>query len=465
MEYKLPPIEIPQDDPFRFDALNRRASVEFIASLFDALKGPFVLAIDSPWGTGKTTFVRMLKTFLESKGFVCLYFNAWETDFTTDPLVAFLGELDQLRKHYEQKDNDFKTYFNKTKKIATLLAKKALPVAGKIATAGLFDLDAFIKEALADLVADVVDDAVDAYTAEKNLLEQFHKSLTSTIERLNTEGKKPQLIVFVDEVDRCRPTFAVELLERIKHLFNVPNAIFVISLDKQQLAVSLSAVYGSGINSEEYLRRFIDPEYALPRVNTKAFTKNLFLRFGFEEFFSARTHREFLYDSKHLEETFNALSDLLGLSLHAREQCFTRIRVAMMTTPKDHYFHPLLLTTLVVLKVGAPEAYKRYVLEEGTSGEVTEYLRSLKGGGEFINSRLGSIIEAHLMVAKTRGRYEESAEMKRYNEIIKNPSASPEDKARSELIVQIVTDMSFHDKTPSLAYVVNKIDLATQFEP
>lgn len=461
MEYKLPPLEVPKDDPFRFDALDRRASVEFIASLLDALKGPFVLAIDSPWGTGKTTLVRILKTFLESKGFVCLYFNAWETDFTTDPLVAFLGELDQLRKQYKHKDNDFKTYFNKTKKIATLLAKKALPVAGKIVTAGLFDLDAFTEKALADLVTDTIDDAVDAYTAEKSLLEQFHKSLADTIERLNTEEKKPQLIVFVDEVDRCRPTFAVELLERIKHLFNVPNAIFVISLDKQQLAVSLSAVYGSGINSEEYLRRFIDLEYALPRVDAKAFTENLFRRFGFEEFFSARTHGEFGNDRKNLKDTFNALSELFGLSLRAREQCFTRIRVAMMTTPKDFYFYPWLLTTLVVLKVAAPETYKRYILDEGTAGEVVEYLRSLKGGEEFLNSRLGSIIEAHLIMAK---RYEESEEIKRYNEIIKNSSTSPKDKERANLIVRIVTNASFHDKAPSLAYVVNKIDLVTQFK-
>lgn len=465
MEYKLPPIEVPQDDPFRFDVLDRRAPVEILASLLEALKGPFVLAIDSPWGTGKTTLVRILKTFLESKGFVCLYFNAWETDFTTDPLVAFLGELDKLHKQHKQKDNDFKTYFDKTKKIATLLAKKALPVAGKIVTAGLFDLDAFTEKALADFVADTIDDAVDAYTAEKSLLEQFHKSLTDTIKRLNTEGKKPQLIVFVDEVDRCRPTFAVELLERIKHLFNVPNAIFVISLDKQQLAVSLSAVYGSGINSDEYLRRFIDLEYTLPKVNAKAFTKNLFRRFGFEEFFSARTHHEFRDEREDLEKTFNALSDLFGLSLRAREQCFTRIRIAMMTTPNNHYFHPRLLTTLVVLKVGSPEAYKKYVLEEGTSGEVTEYLRSLKGGGEFINSRLGSVIEAHLIVAKTRGRLEESAEIKHYNEIIKNPTTSSEDKKRADLIIRIVTDTSFYDKAPSLEYVVKKIDLATQFEP
>lgn len=270
--------------------------------------------------------------------------------------------------------------------------------------------------------------------------------------------------MLVDEVDRCRPTFAVELLERIKNLFNVPNAIFVISLDKQQLAVSLSAIYGSGINSEEYLRRFIDLEYALPKADTKAFTENLFRRFGFEEFFSTRTHYELRGDREYIEKTFNALSDLFGLSLRAREQCFTRIRVAMMTTPKDRYFHPLLLTTLVVLKAAAPEAYKRYVLEEGTAGEMTEYLRSLKGGEKFLNSSFGSRIEAHLIVAKTTGRLEESAEIKYYNEIKKNPTTSQEDKERANLIIGIVTDSSFYDKAPSLEYVAKKIDLTTQFE-
>ncbi len=459
MEYKLPPIEVPQDDPFRFDVLERQASVEAIASLLDEITGPFVLAIDSPWGTGKTTFIRILKTFLESKDFVCLYFNAWETDFTTDPLIAFLGELDQLKKNYKQKDKTL----DKTKKIATLLAKRALPVAGKIATAGLLDLDAFTEKALADLVSDAVNDAVDAYAAEKSLIEQFHKSLAESIDKLRVEGKKPQLIMFVDEVDRCRPTFAVELLERVKHLFSVPNAIFVISLDKQQLAVSLSAVYGAGINSEEYLRRFIDLEYALPKVSAKAFTKNLFRRFGFNDFFSARTHSEFGSERELLEETFNALSDLFGLSLRAREQCFTRIRVAMMTTPKDYHFYPLLLTTLVVLKAAAPAVYKKYALEGGKANKVTNYLRSANGGEAFLNSRIGSVIEAYLIGARYRD-YEESPEIKHYREISKSPTTNKEDKERADLIIRVTSERSFHDKMPSLAYVVNKIELAAQFK-
>jgi hypothetical protein len=463
MEFKVQPIEVPEDDPFRFDALERRASVEMLTSLIEELQGPFVLAIDSPWGTGKTTFIKIWKTFLESKGFVCLHFNAWETDFTTDPLVAFLGEIDKLGNSIKTGKESFASYFEKTKKIATLLTKRALPVAGKIATGGLLDLEEFTKKALTDLVSDTINDAVDAYTAEKGLIEKFHESLTKSIEKLREKGKKDKLILFVDEVDRCRPTFAVELLERIKHLFNVSNAIFVISLDKRQLSVSLEAIYGIGINSEEYLRRFIDLEYALPPINAEAFTRNLFKRFGFDEFFVQRTHSAFRNEREALEKTFNVLSALVGLSLRAREQCFTRIRVAMMTTPENYHLYPLLLTTLVVLKVAAPEVYKRYAFEGGTAREVTEYLRTLKGGEEFLSSHLGTVAEVYLIMVKSTSS-ENNPEIRRYDEIRKNPSAAQAEKERAELIMKLISELSLRNEMPSLSYIVNKIELAAQFK-
>jgi hypothetical protein len=459
MQFKLSPVEVPVDDPFRFDGLERRTSVEAISSLLDNLNGPFVLAIDSPWGTGKTTIVRMLKAFLELKGFSCLYFNAWETDFTTDPLIAFLGEMDQLMKAQNHKGKALE----KTKKIATLIAKRVLPVAGKIATGGLLDLDSFTEKALAELVSDSVNDAVDAYSAEKTLIETFHKSLSEAIEKAKAEGKKANMVVFVDEVDRCRPTFAVELLERIKHLFNVQNILFVISLDKAQLSVSLAAIYGVGINSNEYLRRFIDLEYTLPKPNPKAFTRHLFARFGFEKFFAARTNNAFRYEREQLENSFGALSDLFDLSLRAREQCFTLFRVAMMTTPDDYYFYPLFLATLVVLKIAAPSAYKAYALENGTTFNLVSAIRQTNGGQAFLNDRMGITIEAYLVGARPRS-HDETPEIESYKSISKDESKTKEERQRADQVIKIVTDASFYDKMPSLAYVTNKIELAAQFK-
>jgi hypothetical protein len=285
-----------------------------------------------------------------------------------------------------EEESAFTKHFQKAKKIATLLAKKAIPVAGKVATGGLLDLDSFTEKSIAEYVESSITDAVDAYAAERTLIEKFRASLGEAIKKLSKDGKRSKIIIFVDEMDRCRPTYAVDLLERIKHLFNIDNVVFVLSLDKQQLHTSLGAVYGQDIQSDEYLRRFIDLEYLLPRPDSKAFTNSLFARFEFNEFFGRRTHSELLYEKQVLKEAFAALSEIFGLSLRAREQCFTRIRVAMMATPENHYLYPHLLTILTVLKAGAPTAYRRYALEGGSTKQLVEHLRNLKGGAELLDS-------------------------------------------------------------------------------
>ncbi len=463
MKYKLAPLEIPTDDPFRFDALNRRPSVEAVSLLIDELQGPFVLAIDSPWGTGKTTFVQLLMSVLKSKGYACLYFNAWATDFSTDPMVTFLGELGTLVSNEIKNEAAVVKHFQKAKKIATLLAKKAIPVAGKVATGGILNLDSFTEKSIAEYVASSLTDAVDAYAAERGLINDFRTSLGEAIAKLNEEGKKTKIVIFVDELDRCRPTYAVDLLERIKHLFNIDNVIFVVSLDKQQLHTSLGAVYGQGIESDEYLRRFIDLEYLLPRPDAEAFTNSLFNRFEFTKFFEKRTHAEFSYDSKNFVRAFVALSDIFNLSLRAREKCFTRIRVAMMTTQENHYFFPHLLVILTVLRVGAPAAYRRYALEDGSAKELVEHLKEINGGVEMLDSHFGTVTEANLIAVKSHF-HDRSAELQEYEAISKDASRPAPERERADKIVKIVSDMSFRDKNPSLSYLVNKLELAAQFK-
>lgn len=460
MEFKLEPLEVPVESPFKFDALNRKPSIETLTNLLNSLKGPFVLTIDSPWGTGKTTFIRMWKAVLESQNFTCLYFNAWEKDFSTDPLIAFLGEFEALEREILPKNNNFKKYFNKAKKFGTVLSRRILPLVGKIATSALLDIDEAIKASLSDIISGGIKDAIDAYLVEKDLIAKFHESLSKSIATLHERGKKDQLIIFVDEVDRCRPTFAIELLERIKHLFNIEKVIFVLSLDKSQLSVSLKAIYGDGLDSDEYLRRFIDLEYSLPKIDSEAFTKNLFNRFGFETFFTERTHSDFAYDKRWLAETFIGLSDIFQLSLRTQEQCFTRLRVAMMMTPPDYYFFPPLLTALTVLKAAAPELYRRFAFEGGVTGEVVKYIQSLPGGPEFLEKHIGSLIESYLIAAKQNSG-EDVPELKKYREMAGNKDIEEKEKERADKIVKIVDSM--WQQRPSLKYAVSKIELAAQF--
>jgi hypothetical protein len=462
MEFKLNPLEIPSDHPFRFDRLNREESVTTLVSLIQSLSGPYVIAVDSPWGTGKTTFLGFLRAVLESSGMACLYFDAWKTDFSSDPLIAFLGELNDNLPNSAKDDTRFNQFFGNAKRIASVLARRAIPVAGKIATAGILDLDDFTEQTIVDFVGTQLNDAVDSYTAEKKLIQSFRENLSDALRLIDSSQTNRKLIIVVDELDRCKPTYAIQLLERIKHLFDLENVIFIVALDKQQLGVSLGAVYGSGIDADEYLRRFFDLEYSLPKADPSEFTKCLYERFGFDEFFDARTQSELRHEKQHLLETFVALSQLLGLSLRAREQCFSRIRIALLMTKENHFLYPILVSTLAMLKVANPSLYRGYAFGSTTSREVIDFLASKPGGSELLNTHFGAIIETYLLLSKT-SPHEECTELVNYRALASDSGIAHETRERASRILEIANHLSSRNR-PQLRYVVGKLELAAQFE-
>src|SRR5438309_5535791 len=105
MHSKLPDIEIPLDDPFANDKLQRRESGEILSRFLQAVPTPYVLAIDAQWGQGKTTFLRMWKQLLQNDGFPVHYFNAWEADYESDPMVALMGEIRSFTKQLATKSS------------------------------------------------------------------------------------------------------------------------------------------------------------------------------------------------------------------------------------------------------------------------------------------------------------------------------------------------------------------------
>ncbi|MDV6340786.1 P-loop NTPase fold protein [Nitrosomonas sp. Is24] len=462
MNFKLSPIEIPDEDPFKNDALNRKAAIHTLTSLIGNLNGPFVLAIDSPWGTGKTTFIQMWQAHLKLNEYICIYFNSWESDFASDPLIVFLGEIENFVKASGLSTTEFNEVFEKTKKIATGVAKRALPVAGKILTAGLLEMDDFSEKALSELSSDLVKDAIDEYQALNHLNKKFHVSLTTAVEKLKaSKGSKDKIIIFVDEIDRCRPTYAIELLERIKHLFNVPNVIFVLSLDKDQLNTSLSVVYGQEINADEYLRRFIDLEFSLPKANAAQFTRHLYRKFDFLSFFLNRQDGQ--HEEKDLVELFTELSDLFDLSLRAREQCFTRIRIGMMTTPSDYYFYPVLIVILVILKAVRPSIYQKFISSAGTASDVLNCIRGLPNGENYLfQEHSGALIESYLIAAKCDPRVA-NAELEHHQQIYVDQAIDFKIRQRSQKICNVVNSINQKHSGKLDRYVIDKIDLITQF--
>ena len=91
------------------------------------------------------------------------------------------------------------------------------------------------------------------------------------------------MVFIIDELDRCRPTFAIELLERVKHIFDVPNLVFVFGINRDELCTSLQSIYGE-IDASVYLRRFFDMEFTLQEVDSAKFSRHLMQKFGVDTF-------------------------------------------------------------------------------------------------------------------------------------------------------------------------------------
>src|SRR5690606_16785492 len=208
-----------------------------------------------------------------------VYFNAWENDFDDNPLTALMGELKTLTKESTEPQ------FHKALKNASYLVKRVAPAIVKaivdkhmVDTTGIKEIVVGVTEGLTD----VFENEVNEYEKKKKSIHDFRQSLKEFI--ANTNEGKP-LIFIIDELDRCRPNYAVSILEQIKHFFSVPNIVFVLSIDKVQLGNAIKGVYGSAdLDAEEYLRRFIDLEYSIPEPEANIYYTYLYDYFRFDDF-------------------------------------------------------------------------------------------------------------------------------------------------------------------------------------
>lgn len=253
---------------FENDKLNRKnIAVNLIDILqkFDTSDG-LIIAIDSAWGGGKTTFIKMWKNMLDSKSKIPnFYFSAWEDDHTKEPLVAIFSELHSYLKSIKID----KGKLEKLSNIADKFFTKNIPMVSQAIVKKMFENaginDKILQELTASLTENTATILLEYYKKEKETISQLKKIINEilTNKKIAVSNDMP-FIIFIDELDRTRPTYAIEMLETIKHLFGIPNLIFVISIDKAQLSKSIQAVYGD-IDTQNYLRRFFDLEFILPK--------------------------------------------------------------------------------------------------------------------------------------------------------------------------------------------------------
>jgi hypothetical protein len=342
---------IDDKNPFANCKLDRKKYAITLTRLVSNYKEGFVMSLNNAWGSGKTTFVKMWQQELKLDGYTTLYFNAWENDFDNNPLVALLAEMKTLTI---TNDATFKTVVKK----GAVLAKNILPgiikaIAEKhLDSATLVDIINKTGEA----ATEILQEEINEYAQKKKGLTDFRASLEKFLHKINKkqgDNIKP-LIFIIDELDRCRPDYAVELLEQVKHFFSVKGVVFVLSIDKEQLCHSIKGYYGSSeFNAHEYLLRFVDLEYTLPGPDAKTFSGYLYHYYGFNDFFYAEARKN-IHEFKSDAENFLQMTILLfqhgALTLRQQERVLGHARLALTLVPKNQYLVPTLFVFLLYLR-------------------------------------------------------------------------------------------------------------------
>ncbi len=262
-------IDVPEDNPFKNDLLGRKEPAEVLTHLVSSIEGPCVLAVDAAWGAGKTTFLKIWSQHLRNQGFPVVEFNAWETDHSGAPFVALSSELTEGLQ--ECKDEPLAQKIDETKKAAKEVFRRAVPGAIRVATAGILDVGPLMEKEVGQALASYAKVRLSEYQEAQKSVNTFRSVLQDMAGTLSeARGNRP-LIVVIDELDRCRPSYAVELLEVAKHLFMVDHIVFVLAVNRSELGHSIKALYGSGFDAEGYLRRFFDVDFRLPEPERDAF--------------------------------------------------------------------------------------------------------------------------------------------------------------------------------------------------
>lgn len=270
------------------DVLKRQESlVHFLLQLSRA-DGPLFISLDAPWGSGKTFFVKQAIALIEEKDMdlllsknlndkpsdddkkaihdiIPVYYDAWRNDSETDPILSILHEVKETVKSCA----DFPERLNFKKPLSDIFSTAL--------AAGLgFPIDKIIKsvkEAYNNLGPFAIYEK--QYEARKKLnasIKEFCDEIRlSQCHEMDSDKKKEELekkkiVIFIDELDRCRPDFAVLLLERLKHYIVDSQIIFVFSTNLIELQHMVRNVYGIGFDGERYLDRFFDMHMTLPQI-------------------------------------------------------------------------------------------------------------------------------------------------------------------------------------------------------
>lgn len=255
------------------DSIDRNTYLNtFIGALNSIAKNTYI-SIDANWGAGKTVFMKQLeylnycpldnfsapnintekvKTFHNK--YVVFYYNAWENDYYNDALQSLLFNL--INKFYA--NNVGQKYKDKVKVIASSALESLVNEKIRSLTGGIIDIEKIRKNT-----------SIETLIANIRTVDKRKKAVSEIIDNILSEGKK--LLFIIDELDRCNPEFAINLIEVAKHYYDNDRVVFLFSTNNRQLVNTVKKHYGNDFDGYSYLDKLYDLLLELPPIDIEKY--------------------------------------------------------------------------------------------------------------------------------------------------------------------------------------------------
>ncbi len=458
--------EIANDqDHWADDVLGRKEVAQDFTKIINSVPSPYVISVNAGYGRGKTFFIKRWIKNLKQQGKVVFHFNAWEDDYSSEPLVAFGSNLQSQLKEANLAED--KTLKSLGLTITNILSQVMISGTDTVSFGAMSEIkEKEDEDALEKQSANVAASKVKAHNEIKNSVAALKNNLQEICAHISQEKGEEALPVYimVDELDRCRPLFAIEFLEIIKHFF-----------DQDQLQHAVKSVYGQGFDGQGYLRRFINLELTLPEVNERSFVDALFAGKGLKDRPSERNN---IFSCPEVcIQFYSKYARLFGLSLRDIERGTNTIEIALnLMTGERQIFYPPVLGFLVAARQKDSGFYRKIGNDLTEARSVLEAAEKLsEKAGYFDTDDVNETLLEHMliaMLAQDRDQLKQKKsliiqEQENNSEKYKNDIPAKRNRRAHEKAMELADMMegrfAAYDMRPPIFYLKEKIDIGAKY--
>ena len=239
----------------------------------------FAIGIFGGWGSGKTTLMQAIERELDPTRIVAVRFSAWRYEKEEHLIVPLLDTvrealLDWGAARPVQQDRARRTASTIGRVMRSILAGMSM----KVGVPGAIDVSFDANKALTEHRAGAP--AADEADVSGSFYHASFRALREAFEDFTAAGPGPdrRLVVFVDDLDRCLPESALQVLESMKLFFDLPGFIFVVGLDQDVVEYVIDAKYArptapaddraaeTRISGAEYIKKIFQLPFRLAPV-------------------------------------------------------------------------------------------------------------------------------------------------------------------------------------------------------